>query len=66
MVMNGYTNYTDRNSFAVEIIKCNNKVNPNCKDEKDIAKVLDLIYFTYYYLEESIQFANNKLHDRPI
>jgi len=65
-VMNGYTNYTDRNSFAVEIIKCNINKNKNCKSENDIAKVLDLIYFTFYYLEESIQFANNKLGNRPI
>ena len=70
-VLNGYSNYTDRNSFAVEILKCNpeKRIAENkteCANETNIAKVLDLIYFTYYYLEENIQFANNKLHNRPI
>ena len=64
--MNSYTNYTDRQSFAVEILKCNLDKNPNCRSDAEITKVLDLIYFTYYYLGESIQFANNMLDNRPI
>lgn len=53
-VKNGYTNYRERISFAVEVIKCSKDQNPNCKSEEEIGKVLDLMYFTFYYIEEKI------------
>ena len=65
-VYNGYTD-ASRKSFAVEIIKCTPDIRDDCKPHADIQKVVDEIYFTFYYLEEYIQWnEGNEMLERPI
>lgn len=63
-VKNGYTNETERISFSVEIVKCNDA---DCKSEAQTQKIMNLMYFTVYTLEEAIDFKNpEKLNSRPV
>ena len=65
-VENSYTNMTKRDSFAFEVVKCSPIHSSECKSDNDIAIVLDLIYFTMYYVSEQIQFGSNELKELPI
>ena len=50
-IKNGYTNQTERLSFSIEILKCNeDNYHGTCASDPDIDVVLKNIYFTMYYL----------------
>ena len=40
------------------IYACNKSNNSNCKDQNEIGKVLNQVYFSKYDLEHTIQFDN--------
>ena len=66
-VKNGYSNSTERTSFQVEIVKCNADMNQTCKNDKALEKVLDLVYFTVFTLDEQIDFGDpEKFGKRPV
>ena len=50
VIKNGYTNRTERLSFSIEIHKCNDRYNPECKPNEEIVDLLDKIYFNFYML----------------
>ena len=56
-VKNDYTNRTLRNSFAVEILTCSESSSKECKDEVEIEKLLEKIYFTTYSIESYTNFG---------
>ena len=58
-VMNSYSNTTHRESFSVELWKCNSNINTNCKSDDEIQDFLRSFYFTFYTVYEKIQFSNN-------
>ena len=64
---NGYSNYDDRVSYSVEIVKCNPEVDKDCKNDALAEKLLSQIFFTLYNIEELVDFKNpEKLKGRPI
>ena len=64
-VKNGYSNQTERISFQVEIHKCSGE--NSCRDTADITNLLDNVYFTFYNLEENVEFGNpSNIGKRPI
>lgn len=50
----------NRTSFSIEIFKCETYNNPNCKSDEEIESLLSYIFFTLYYVGESLQFSNQE------
>ena len=66
-VMNSYTNYTHRESFAVNILRCNSDLpNTDCKGDGDIRTFFNHFYFTSFIIHDKIQFTQNGKQGAPI
>ena len=61
-----YSNRTFRQSFSVEIMKCTNDTNPNCKDDIEIEQFLKQFYFTMYTLQERADFVDTNYGKYPL
>ena len=57
-VKNSYSNVTERKSFNLEIITCNNIVHDTCADEDDIIDFVDHLLFTQYFVMDTIDFRD--------
>ena len=57
---------TFRQSFSVEIIKCNREINKWCKNDSDISKLLKQFYFTYYIVQQRVEFVDDNLNQNPL
>ena len=67
-VKNDYSNVDDRDSFQIEIVKCNKSRSKNCRDNAATQKMLDTIFFTFYYIDVNVEFGNidTPLHSNPL
>ena len=67
-VRNDYLNETLRNSFSIEILRCTNVTNPNCKEEGEIETLLSQIFFTLYTIDSTISYDSVFKHfsSKPI
>ena len=64
-IKNSYSDENERVSFQIEIHSCADK--SYCKSDDDIANLLEKIYFTFYNLEENVEFGNPlNIGKRPI
>ena len=45
---NTYAEKIDRESFSIEISKCNSQVHDNCKPDDEIEELLSYFMFTLY------------------
>ena len=61
ILRNGYTSSKDRRSFNVQAALCDE--GPDCAPREDIAFLLDKLYFTFYVVEDNIQFGD--LGEKP-
>ena len=66
-IKNGYSNYTERVSFSFEIIECSKSQDQSCKEEGEIKNLLDNIFFTFFYVNENVEFGDKtSIGSRPI
>ena len=49
-----YTNKTFRQSFSVDVLKCNLEVNPDCKNETEQQRFFESFYWTFEILESMV------------
>lgn len=61
ILRNGYTSSKNRRSFNVQAALCDE--GPDCAPREDIAFLLDKLYFTFYVVEDNIQFGD--LGEKP-
>ena len=57
-VSNGYTNSFMRNSFSLEILKCNSDLNPNCKPDNIIQNMLNMMMFNILIINNDQEIGN--------
>ena len=62
-VKNAYDNFKERVSFEIMVSKCTD-LSKGCAEKSHAEKVLKTIYFTNYFIEDSISYST-KL-DSPI
>ena len=66
-LQNGYTNFADRKSFSLEIIKCDENNSDDCESEEKIADFVTHLMITQYFLTERIDYGNTEtLGKRPV
>lgn len=57
ILRNGYTSSKDRRSFNVQAALCDNTIDSNCASPEEIKFLLERLYFTFYIIEDNIQFG---------
>lgn len=66
-VRNGYSNETARIDYQVLITKCNLAVRGDCKDDKEISRVIAAFYITLYAIYGRAELSNAaSYHGSPI
>lgn len=60
---NGYSNQNERVSFNIQAAVCDNSTfdesaDVKCAPEEDIIYLLERIYFTFYLVEDNVQFSD--------
>ena len=55
-VANSYSDEEYRESFSIEIWKCDKTHNKKCESDEEINRLLRSVYFTLYQVEERVQF----------
>jgi hypothetical protein len=63
-VKNAYDDNDNRNSFSLEIYKCS-AMNPNCRSDAEISKMLKHLMFNTYTLKEKAKY-NPPLGESPL
>ena len=58
-VVNGYSNEQLRHSFSLMLTKCSLEFNSNCKNDTEIAKFLNSMFFTVYVVGDEIVYNEN-------
>lgn len=58
-IKNSYTNYDERHSFNIAVVVCNNETagSEGCATKDDIDFLLERLYFTFYVVEDNVQFS---------
>ena len=56
-IKNSYSNNKERTSFSVVATVCKNST--VCASKEDIDELLEKIYFTFYIVEEMVEFGND-------
>lgn len=64
-VDNKYTNRTNQRSFSVEVVACTGN-SSNCKSHDEIQKFLKSFYFTFYTVQERVEFKKDNLMQNPM
>ena len=67
-IKNDYTDAKDRESFQIEIIKCDHTIpENNCRGPTQSKALLNKIYFTMYYTDHNVEFGDiNNLGSSPL
>ena len=61
-IKNDYTNQRDRESFQIEIVRCddsNGNIN-NCHGDTPTTNLLEKVFFTFYNTEQNVEFGDPK------
>ena len=61
-----YSNMTFRQSFSVEIMKCHNETDGTCKEDSDIKLFLKQFSYTFYTLQERVNFVDENYNKYPL
>jgi hypothetical protein len=61
-----YTNTSFRQSFSMEMMKCNSQFNDDCKGDNEQKEFFDMFYYTFYVLQGSVQFTEDNLAEYPL
>ena len=67
-IKNDYTNTKDRESFQIEITKCDDTVpENNCRGPTESIALLKKIFFTMYYTDHNVEFGDiNNIGKNPL
>ena len=61
-----YNDMNYRQSFTIDINKCNPKINKNCAPEADLLKFYETFIWTFYVIEGAVEFKEENLMKSPI